>query len=196
MVLHNIAFITGNQGKFNEIQAFFAQAGLDERLEKVALDLVEIQEVDPQKIIEAKLQEARKSLPDVPWLLVEDTSLSLDGMNGLPGPLIKWFLKTIGNDGLVRLTDAFGKKATATTILGLMAPDHKTFFFTGQVQGVLVPPRSFGYGFGWAPIFEPVDQKGDPRTFAQMIFEEKSAYSMRGKAVQKLIAFLQKNGLR
>lgn len=33
---------------------------------------------------------------------MEDTSLYLEGLNGLPGPLIKWFLQKIGLEGIVQ----------------------------------------------------------------------------------------------
>jgi inosine/xanthosine triphosphate pyrophosphatase family protein len=54
----------------------------------VNLDLMEIQELDATKIIRAKLAEAQRS--HTGRFIVEDTSLYLDEMNGLPGPLIKW----------------------------------------------------------------------------------------------------------
>src|SRR5581483_5814074 len=87
-----IFFITGNKDKLREIQALLPDAqGID-------MDLIEIQEIDAQKIIAAKLAEAQRYRSGT--FIVEDTSLSLDSMNGLPGPLVKWFLKAVGVQGI------------------------------------------------------------------------------------------------
>lgn len=95
-----LQFITGSKDKFAEVKAIVGD------VEQLTIDLPEIQEIDSKKIIEAKLHAAREHHAGA--YVVEDTSLSFDGMNGLPGPLIKWFLKTIGNDGLYKLAIAFG----------------------------------------------------------------------------------------
>ena len=36
-------------------------------------------------------------------VIVEDTSLCFNALNGLPGPYIKWFLEKLGSDGLHKL---------------------------------------------------------------------------------------------
>ena len=84
-------FITGNKGKLVEVQEIISS------VEQLDIDLPEIQDIDAQEIIRAKLEEAQKHHQG--QFIVEDTSLYLDCLNGLPGPLIKWFMKTIGNDG-------------------------------------------------------------------------------------------------
>ena len=43
-------------------------------------------------------------------VLVEDTSLGFNAMNGLPGPYIKWFLKSIGPVGLHKMLQGFEDK--------------------------------------------------------------------------------------
>jgi XTP/dITP diphosphohydrolase len=43
-------------------------------------------------------------------------------------------------------------------------------------------------GFGYDPVFTPV---GSQLTFAEMSMEEKSKFSHRKKAMDKLISFLQ-----
>ena len=77
-----IFFITGNQGKLREVRELLPD------IQGIELDLTEIQELDATKIIRAKLAEAQKS--HAGRFIVEDTSLYLDDMNGLPGPLVKW----------------------------------------------------------------------------------------------------------
>ncbi len=94
-----IFFITGNKNKLAEVQAMIPN------VEQLELDLPELQEIDAHEIIKAKLQEALKVHDGE--LIVEDTSLYLDALNGLPGPLIKWFVKTIGVDGLYKIAEKF-----------------------------------------------------------------------------------------
>ena len=86
----SLYFITGSKGKFTEVQFIIPN------LKQLNIDLPEIQELDARKIIEAKLQSAFEH--HAGEFIVEDTSLYLDCLNGLPGPLIKWFIKTIKNE--------------------------------------------------------------------------------------------------
>lgn len=40
-------------------------------------------------------------------VIVEDTSLCFNALNGLPGVYIKWFLSSLGHDGLNKMLDGF-----------------------------------------------------------------------------------------
>jgi inosine triphosphate pyrophosphatase len=174
-----IYFITGNKNKFTEAK------GILPLLEQLDLDLPEIQEIDPKKIIEAKLQEAlRHKTAD---FVVEDTSLSLDCLNGLPGPLIKWFLKAVGNEGLTAFADKFeNASAEARTMIGYATSSGDIHYFEGVIKGRIVPSRG-ETSFGWDPVFMP---EGFEKTFAEMSSEEKNSISMRRIAFQKLKEFI------
>ena len=103
-------FVTGNGHKFKEIQSFLPS------IKQLDIDLPEIQEVDAHEIIKAKLSAALIYKQDE--FIVEDTSLYCDCLNGLPGPLIKWFLKSIGVEGLYNFTQNSGNSnAIAKTII-------------------------------------------------------------------------------
>lgn len=65
-----IYFITGNQHKLAEIQAVLPQ------VEQLDIDLPELQEISPDAIIRAKLQEAFKYHQGP--CMVEDTGLYLE----------------------------------------------------------------------------------------------------------------------
>ena len=170
--------ITSNQGKFAEMHAMLPD------LEQLDINLPEIQEIDPRMVIRAKLNEAAQHTTGE--FLVEDTSLSLVCLGGLPGPLMKWFLKTIGNEGLVRLADCFGQRqAYAYSMIGYWRSLEEIYFFEGIITGRIVSPRG-SFGFDWDPIFQP---DGYTKTFAEMNMEEKNAVSMRRIAVDKLLEF-------
>ncbi len=167
-------FITGNKGKLAEVQSILGD------VEALDIDLPEIQELDAHKIVRAKLEEALKH--QTGEFIVEDTSLYFDALNGLPGPLIKWFLKTIGNDGLYKILENFDNhNAEAKTIIGHADSKGNINFFEGSIKGAIVSPR--GQGFGWDPIFQP---EGYSKTFGELTAEEKNSISMRKIAIEKL----------
>ncbi len=170
----SLYFLTGNKDKLKEVQSILNDViALD-------VDVPEIQSLDAHEIIRAKLAEAQKHHTGA--FMVEDTSLYFEALNGLPGPLIKWFLKTIGSSGLYKLAVAYGNyAAVAKTIVGYSDAERNTYFFEGMIKGTIVPPR--GEGFGWDPIFQP---DGYTKTFGELTREEKNAISMRKIAVEKL----------
>lgn len=175
-----IFFITGNKDKLREVRELLPN------VQGVDLDLTEIQEIDAKRIIRAKLAEAQKSHTGA--FIVEDTSLYLDEMNGLPGPLVKWFVKSIGIDGIYKLTEACkSTHATARTLIGYADEDGNVHFFEGAISGTLVPPRGTN-GFGWDAIFQP---EKSSKTFAEMSQEEKNQFSMRRLAVEGLQRHLE-----
>jgi inosine triphosphate pyrophosphatase len=172
-------FITGNQNKLAEAKTILGD------IEAYGVDLPEIQEIDAHVIIREKLKEALKHKDGE--FIVEDTSLYFEALNGLPGPLIKWFMKTIGNDGLYNLATKLGNNnATAKTLIGYAKNPDEIEFFEGVIEGIIVEP-SGGTNFGWDPIFKP---NGYERTFAQMGASEKNLISMRKIALEKLRDYL------
>lgn len=176
----SLYFITGNKGKLAEVQSILGD------VEALDIDLPEIQELDAHKIIKAKLEEAQKHQSGE--FIVEDTSLYFECLNGLPGPLIKWFMKTVGNEGLYKITEAFSNfEAEAKTIIGYSDLEGNINFFEGSIKGKVVSPR--GEGFGWDPIFQP---EGYSKTFGELTAEEKNSISMRKVAIEKLKKHLAK----
>ena len=81
--MNELFFITGNENKLREARSIFPD------IKGLNIDLIEIQSIDSRKIIEHKLNDAKKHHSGS--FIVEDTSLELISMKGLPGPLIKFF---------------------------------------------------------------------------------------------------------
>lgn len=176
-----IFFITGNKNKFKEAKAVI------NNIVQYDIDLPEIQDVSAKNIIIAKLIEALKHKKGE--FIVEDTSLYLECLNGLPGPLIKWFMKTIGNDGIFDIAKKYDNyNAVARTFIGYANISGEINFFEGSLQGKIVAPKGDSI-FGWDPIFMP---KGHLKTFAEMPKEEKNKISMRQIALNKLSKFIKK----
>ena len=176
-----ILFITGNENKLKEAVTIMPE------IEGCNIDLPEIQELDTKKIIEEKLNEAIKQKPGKE-LIVEDQSLIIDGMNGLPGPFIKWFLKSLDVDGLYKMALQMGNQtAEAKTTIGYCDNKGKITFFEAEVKGKIVSPRG-NIGWGWDPIFQ---QDGYEKTYAEMTMEQKNELSMRKMALEKLKKYLK-----
>lgn len=184
--MKKIYFITGNKNKFEEAKAIINE------LEQLDIDLPEIQSIDPKEIIEAKLREAlhHHSGP----FIVEDVSFYLDCLSkqednspGLPGPLIKWFLKTIGHEGIFKIAEKFNNfSCKAVALVGFADSENNISFFEGIVDGSVVAPRG-EKRFGWDPIFQP---QGQIKTFSEMTTEEKNEISHRRLALEKLKNYL------
>jgi XTP/dITP diphosphohydrolase len=66
--------------------------------------------------------------------------------------------------------------------------DKQEFQFEGICEGEIIFEERGQHGFGYDPIFIPI---GSNLTFAEMTMKEKSKFSHRKKAMDKLIFFLQ-----
>ncbi|MCC6954710.1 MAG: non-canonical purine NTP pyrophosphatase, partial [Deltaproteobacteria bacterium] len=148
-------------------------------------ELPEIQSLDVRAIVEAKLDAAiAKGLRSV---FVEDTSLSIRGLKGLPGPFIRWFLETNGTIGIAQMALNSGEpEAEAKSVVGAVLPNGERVFAEGVTHGKIVSPR--GREFGWNSIFEPL---GSPKTFGEMSDDERALNSMRTIAFRNLQASLE-----
>ena len=168
-------FVTGSEFKFKEACAVIPE------LEQLEMDLPEIQDLNPKAVIEAKLEEAAKHHDGD--FVVEDTSLSLDALNGFPGTLIKWMLEAVKPEGMYRLAQQAGnQQATARTVIGYRQSGLAPIFFEGVINGRIVTPEGRG-GFGFDPIFQP---DGFQATFGEMDADQKTQFSMRTEAFKKL----------
>ncbi|MGV8086850.1 MAG: non-canonical purine NTP pyrophosphatase [Candidatus Woesearchaeota archaeon] len=177
----DLYFITNNDNKFREIQDIIPE------IKQLKLELDEIQELDARRIIKHKLLEAKIKYKGKNAFIVEDTSLYLECLNGLPGPLIKWFLQTIGNQGLYDLTYKLkNDKAEARTLIGYYSKG-KIQYFQGIVKGKIVYPRKSN--FGWDAIFMP---EGYDEVMGEMTLSDKNEISMRSYAARKLKEYLNK----
>lgn len=173
-ILREVFFVTGNRFKLQEVESVLGP------MRHVDLDLPEIQELHARKVVIAKAQAALAQ--GYTPVLIEDTSLSLVRMNGLPGPLIKWFLLSLGGEGIYKMAASLGGcEAEVRTIFGLALGPQTFIYGEGSLTGEVVSPR--GEGFGWDSIFQPT---GSAKTLGEMTPEERAQVSMRVKALQDL----------
>jgi inosine triphosphate pyrophosphatase len=184
MRIRNLLLLTGNAGKADEFRDLLALEQLSIAYQPLEID--EIQSMDLALIGREKTRKALESISVVSIyeaVLTDDTALSCQALNGLPGPFIKWFLETIGAVGLYELIRHRNTRVTARCLLSLgMVETGEIHQFAGAVDGNLVDQRGDA-GFGWDGIFQPL---GSDRTYAEMSAAEKNGCSHRSIAISKL----------
>jgi len=170
----SLTFVTSNREKVDEAEKILGRS-----LNHEKLNLAEIQSMDVEEVAVQKAKDAYNQLEHP--VLVEDTGLYFEELDGFPGALVKYALKGLGNPGLTQLVNV-NKSAEARTVFALYDGDSlKTF--EGRVEGMIVEDFKMGSGFGWDPIFKP---KGFDKTFGEMSKEKKNEISMRRKALENL----------
>jgi non-canonical purine NTP pyrophosphatase (RdgB/HAM1 family) len=175
-------FATGNAHKLREVNEI-----LGRNLEQIAIELYEPQGLAVADIIHKKAEDAFHKTGKC--VLVEDTALEFRAWNGLPGALIKWFLETVGNEGLLKmLAGVEDRRAVAKTAVGFFDGNNARVF-VGEVDGIIADTVRGDGGFGWDPIFIP---DGFDKSFAEMTSEEKNAVSMRRRALEQMKAVFNK----
>ncbi len=90
-----ISFITGNPNKLKEFSQIIGDVS-PYLFDTKSIDLPEYQG-EPEEIAIAKCKTALEIAKSP--VLIEDTSLCFNGLNGLPGPYIKWFLDKLKPEG-------------------------------------------------------------------------------------------------
>jgi inosine triphosphate pyrophosphatase len=171
----SIVFVTGNKHKAREVQMVLT----DLKVIMQDIDLPEIQGSD-EEIIRCKAEHAKGLIKGK--FIVEDSGLEYEALNGMPGPYVKWFLTSIGNDGLVKLLAGYDNKR-ANAVCNIAYYDGTIIhIFKGVVKGTIVESRGTS-AFGWDNIFKP---DGFDQTYGEMPPELKNSLSHRFKALYQL----------
>lgn len=122
----------------------------------------------------------------------DDTGLEVESLKNAPGVLSARYAgeKCSSEENIEKLLknlrNKFNRKAKFKTVIALNL-NNEQFIFEGECKGVILNEKRGEQGFGYDSVFMP---NGYNKSFAEMNLAEKSAISHRGKAVQKLVAFL------
>lgn len=124
--------------------------------------------------------------------VADDSGLAVDALNGMPGILSARWCGRHGDDNannelLLAQTgdiDDEHRGAAFVSCCALVTPDGEEFTAEGRWEGALLREPRGESGFGYDPIFAPVDAPG--RSAAELTPEEKNARSHRGKALREL----------
>ena len=126
-------------------------------------------------------------------VLSDDSGLEVDALGGAPGV---WSSSYGGEEGnhpknnarlLAEMAGKDDRAARFRCTMVLAEDGHVLADFSGTVEGrILESPYGAG-GFGYDPLFAP---EGYDQTFAELGAEVKNALSHRGRALAKVIAWL------
>lgn len=123
----------------------------------------------------------------------DDTGLEVDALDGAPGVYSARYAgehcsyQDNVNKMLEALKGVKNRKAAFRTVIALNLKGE-SYYFEGRCDGHITEEQRGTNGFGYDPIFQP---DGFEETFAEMGHKSKNAISHRGRATQKLIAFLK-----
>lgn len=191
--MRKIVFATGNANKIKEIKA-----QLSDQVELVGLqdigctlDLPENQDTLQGNAIEKAMYV---------WdnfgvaCFSEDTGLEIEALDNEPGVYSARYAgpekDAEKNMDLVlsKLEGQSNRKARFRTVIAIVE-NGEVLTFEGQVDGEILPDRQGEEGFGYDPIFKANEFDV---SFAQVTTEQKNSVSHRGRAVKKLLEYLNK----
>ena len=123
----------------------------------------------------------------------DDTGLEIEALDKRPGVYSARYagegcnFEDNMNKVLLEMKDAENRKACFRTVISLII-SGKEIQFEGRVDGTILKEEHGEKGFGYDPIFKP---DGYEQTFAEMPLSLKNSISHRGRAIAKLMKFLE-----
>ena len=186
-----IVFATNNQNKVKEVQSL-----VPKNITVLSLKDINCEDDIPetQPTIEGNaIQKAQYVKEHYGYdCFADDTGLEVHALSGEPGVFSARYAGPQRNadDNMNKLLNNLQNKedrsAQFKTVVALIL-NGEQHTFTGICEGTIIKEKRGDKGFGYDPIFMA---DGFSETFAQISLEEKNRVGHRGKAVQKLIGFL------
>jgi len=173
-------FVTSNIHKFQEARRVLSEYKI--ATAKLKVGAVEIQDDNLENIAKFSALDAVKNcgLP----IFVGDSGLFVEALNGFPGPYSAYVYRTVGTKGILKLMKNIeNRDAYFQSVIAFSSPEEQPTCFSGKVEGKISLQELGTSGFGYDPIFIPLE--GDGRTFAEMTTTEKNLYSHRAEALRK-----------
>ena len=187
--MKTIYFITSNKGKVREAT---------NKLEPYGYTIVqkdygypEIQTDSLEEVARYGVIHLQNNNIDHPFIL-EDAGIFIDALKGFPAVFSSYVYYTIGLDGILQLLKTIPEQKRSAEFKSVFAygtPDGKLNLFTGICKGLITHEKRGTNGFGYDPIFKPLDFD---KTFAEMNTDQKNKISHRGKSLELLLTFLKK----
>jgi XTP/dITP diphosphohydrolase len=193
MTNYELLFATNNLHKLREIQEIVGDSMKIKSLTEIGFE-GEIQET--QDTIEGNALQKARYIFDKTGLdcFADDTGLEIDVLDGRPGVFSARYAGEACNFDdnirkvLTEMEDAGNRRARFRCVVTLILKGIE-YSFEGKVEGIIIREKRGEEGFGYDPIFLP---DGFDQTFAEMAPYLKNGISHRGKAVTRMIRFLEK----
>jgi len=123
----------------------------------------------------------------------DDTGLEIKALNNEPGVYSARYAGEAKSSEaniqkvLEKMKDIEDRRARFRCVFSLIMDGEETQF-EGIVEGEILHEKEGNGGFGYDPIFKPLEYQ---KSFASLSPDEKNRISHRGRAVQKLVEFLK-----
>ena len=102
----------------------------------------------------------------------------MNALQGFPGPYAAYVLRTLGNEGLLRLLEGVDDRSASFVTAVAYADADGIRLFEGRLDGEVTTAPRGSEGFGYDPIFAVGD-----RTLAELPLAEKNRFSHRARAL-------------
>lgn len=173
-------FVTSNIHKFQEARRVLSEYKI--ATAKLKVGAVEIQDDNLENIAKFSALDAVKNCGLS--IFVGDSGLFVEALNGFPGPYSAYVYRTVGTKGILKLMKNIeNRDAYFQSVIAFSSPEEQPTCFSGKVEGKISLQERGTSGFGYDPIFIPLE--GDGRTFAEMTTAQKNLYSHRAEALRK-----------
>ncbi len=188
--MNKLVFATNNPNKLAEVRALIPQWNI------ISLSDIKCFEDIPETAdtLEGNAQLKADYITNKYGLdcFADDTGLEVDALDGEPGVYsARYAGKQADSEAniqkiLSKLMVKSNKKARFRTAIALNINTEK-YQFEGLCEGEILSAKKGMSNFGYDPIFQP---KNFTKSFAEMSQTEKGIISHRGKAIRKLVKFL------
>jgi XTP/dITP diphosphohydrolase len=187
-----LIFATHNKGKLKEVQSL-----VPETIKVISLDDLKMTTEIPETghtLKDNALIKARTifQLYNKP-VIADDSGLDVEALNGAPGVRSARYAGEPSNAEknmdlvLHELETTTNRAAHFKTIIAYIDAAGKEQLFEGRIDGMIIEEKRGTNGFGYDPIFVPVDHE---LTFAEMSAEEKNSMSHRAIALKAFSDFI------
>ena len=197
--MKTIYLASGNAHKLKELQSALDLAGLSVIVSgpDAIGGMPEVEETG--STFEAnsllKANGLREIGPAGAWFLADDSGIEIDALNGKPGVISARYAgeecdDEANNDKVLREMIEVPhnqRSCRFRCVLALVGHDVEETF-SGACEGMLLSKRTGTGGFGYDPLFQPLESQF---TFAEISLDEKAKISHRASALTKLISWLK-----
>lgn len=130
------------------------------------------------------------------WTMADDTGLFINHLDGAPGiKAARWAGENASTNEITihtlkKLKGALDRSARFETVVALISPEGKAYYFSGKIWGIILesPKTKPQPKMPYSGIFMP-DQTN--KVWAEMTTNEENLISHRGKAFREARAFLE-----
>lgn len=179
-----INLITSNKNKVKEFQQILEPKI---KVNHIEISYPELRSDNPEEIARHSAEMLANKLKKI--VVVEDSGLFINALNGFPGTCSAYIHKRIGLQGIIKLMKGIkNRNCTYKSAVACCEPNKKPASFLGEEKGKVASSIRGSFGFGHDPIFIP---EGINKTYGEM----KNCVELkkfRRKAVEKLKEYLLK----